>query len=141
NLTLIEPELRDAAGSRAFLDKRPIYARSALSATAALAALPRWGDAAITARTAGLGDAVVAASPRPDLAGIDDDGLTPILDAVERPGWYPGWAEEFDKVQWGRYNWDIRNVPDLYRRVFSELWPDHREAVLAYSAEHRGPVF
>ena len=141
NLTLLEPELRDAAGSRAFLDKRAVYARSTIPTTAALAALPAWGDAAITERTAALGDAFVTAWPRPDVAGIDDDGLTPILDALERPGWYPGWAEEFDKVQWGRYNWDIRSVPDLYRRVFSELWPDHREAILDYSLRHRGPVF
>lgn len=141
NLTLLERELRAAAGSRAFAAKQLVYARSGVPMTAALASLPAWGDAAITERTADLGSAFVERWPRPDLAGIDDDGLTPILDAVERPGWYPGWQEEFDKVQWGRYNWDIRNARDLYTRVYSELWSDHREAILDYSARHRGPVF
>ena len=141
NLTLLEADLHEAAGSRAFAAKQPIYARSRIPANARLAAAARWDDAAITARTAELGDAFVAAWPRPDLAGIDDDGLTPILDALERPGWYAGWEEEFEKVQWGRYNWDIRNARDLYRRVFAELWSDHREAILDFSARHRGPVF
>jgi len=141
NLALLEPELLDAAASRAFAHKRVIYARSEVPATAALAALDRWDDAAITGRTASLGEAFVTAWPRPDVAGIDDDGLTPILDAVERPGWYPGWQAEFDKVQWGKYNWEIRSIRDLFRRVVSELWPDHREAILDFSARHRGPVF
>ena len=141
NLTLLEADLREAAGSRAFAAKQTIYARSGILANARLASASRWDDAAITARTAQLGDAFVVLWPRPSLAGIDDDGLTPILDAVERPGWYPGWEEEFEKVQWGRYNWDIRNARDLYRRVFAELWSDHREAIIDFSARHRGPVF
>jgi hypothetical protein len=76
-----------------------------------------------------------------DWAAIDDDGLTPILDAVRRRGWPPGWHREWSYVEYCGEHWEVPDVKYLFNRVFKRLWADSRESVVAYSARRGGPVY
>ena len=78
---------------------------------------------------------------RPVTAGIDDDGLTPILDAIKRRGWPRGWDREFEYVEYRGEHWEGYDVKYLFNRIFKRLWADARPAVIAFSAERGGPIY
>ncbi len=141
NLTVLEEDLALRAFDRSFPEKRALYARSAVPTTAALAELPAWGTAAISQRSTQLTERFVEVWQRPGGPAIDDDGLTPILDAVRRRGWPPGWHREWSYVEYCGEHWEVPDVKYLFNRVFKRLWADAREAVVAYSARRGGPVY
>jgi len=141
NLALLEEPLADAAIGRSFGDKVALYARSAVPGTRALAELPAWGSGRIGDRSGSLAAEFVRIWPRAATGAIDDDGLTPILDAVRRPGWYPGWQQEFDYVEYRGEHWEVHDLPALFARVYRRLWTDHADEVLAFSAANGGPVY
>ena len=101
----------------------------------------RWGTAAIAARTEGLAAGLVRVWALPAVSAIDDDGLTPILDAVGRRGWPRGWQREFDYVEYRGEHWEVPDIKYLFNRVFKRLWADSRDAVVSYSARRGGPVY
>ena len=142
NLTLLEQPLAERVFGASFPDKRDdAYARSAVPATRALADYPAWGTAAITSRTVDLTESFLRIWARPDLPEIDDDGLTPVLDAVRRRGWPAGWDREFDYVEYRGEHWEVKDVRYLFNRVFRRAWTDNREAALSYSAKNGGPLY
>ena len=75
------------------------------------------------------------------VVGIDDDGLTPILDARQRRGWPPGWQREFDYVEYRGEHWEVPDVKYLFNRIFKRLWADSRQSVVDFSARRGGPVY
>ena len=141
NLTLLEPELAEAALGRPFPELAPLLRRSAVAETRVIAEAPAWNSTAIGDRSGRLAAEFVRIWPRAAAVGIDDDGLTPILDAVRRPGWYPGWRAEFDYVEYRGEHWEVYDYPNLFRRIFTRLWADRPDDVLAFSERNRGPVF
>ncbi len=142
NLTLLEQPLAERTFGAPFVEKRAAaYARSAVFGTGALANLSSWGTAQIAQRTLMLSDDLVRIWARPDLPEIDDDGLTPVLDAVRRRGWPPGWDREFDYVEYRGEHWEVKDVRHLFNRVFRRAWTDDRPSALAYSARHGGPIY
>lgn len=141
NLAVLEEDLALRAFDRSFPDKRALYARSAIADTAELADVPAWGTAAIAQRSARLTQRFVDVWRRPGGPAIDDDGLTPILDAVRRRGWPPGWQREWSYVEYCGEHWEVPDVRYLFNRVFKRLWADAREAVTSYSARRGGPVY
>ncbi|MCU1514767.1 MAG: hypothetical protein JWO10_1857, partial [Microbacteriaceae bacterium] len=72
---------------------------------------------------------------------IDDDGLTPILDAQRRRGWPRGWQQEFEYVEYRGEHWEVHDVKYLFNRVFARLWADARADVMAFSERRGGPIF
>lgn len=141
NLTVLEEDLALRAFDRSFPEKKSLYARSAVRTTTELAELPAWGTAAIAERSARLTDRFVQVWRRPGGPAIDDDGLTPILDAVRRRGWPPGWHREWSYVEYCGEHWEVYDVKHLFNRVFKRLWADARDAVVSYSARRGGPVY
>lgn len=146
NLTLLELPLADRAEELSYPDKRAtIYPKSEISLTTTLSETLRWNTAAISARTAELTDALLDIWRRPGSAGsfipIDDDGLTPILDAKQRRGWPRGWQREFDYVEYCGEHWEVPDVKYLFNRIFKRLWADDRAAVEAFVARRGGPIF
>ena len=142
NLTLLEQGLTERVFGASFPVKRnQAYARSGVPATRQLADVPAWGTAAITARTVALTAELLRIWARPALPEIDDDGLTPILDAVRRRGWPAGWEREFDYVEYRGERWEVYDVKHLFNRVFRRAWTDTRDAAVAYCAAHGGPIY
>jgi hypothetical protein len=142
NLALLERDLAEAASGRSFADKRRVaYSSSAVPGTRALAGTEAWGSTAITERTKELATAFIARWPRAATVAIDDDGLTPILDVPRRPGWYEGWRDEFEYVDYRGEHWEVYDIKALLRRVTKRLWTDRPDDVLAYSAANGGPVY
>ena len=142
NLTLLEERLTERVFGASFPVKRDdAYARSAVPATRKLAGVASWGTAAIVARTTALTDAFVSTWARPDLPEIDDDGLTPVLDAVRRRGWPAGWEREFDYVEYRGEHWEVKDVKALFNRIFRRAWTDDRPSALSYSARRGGPLY
>lgn len=141
NLTILEEDLAMRAFDRPFPEKKALYARSSVRTTAELAELASWGTAAIAERSARLTDRFVEVWRRPGGPAIDDDGLTPILDAVRRRGWPPGWHREWSYVEYCGEHWEVYDVKHLFNRVFKRLWADARDAVVSYSARRGGPVY
>ncbi len=142
NLTLLEDSLTLRVFGASFPEKRDLaYARSAVSATRELAEIPAWNTAAIAARTVRLTAELLRIWPRPDAGEIDDDGLTPVLDAVRRRGWPAGWDREFDYCEYRGEHWEIKDVRALFNRIFRRAWTDDRAAALSYSAKHGGPIY
>ncbi|GGM13668.1 DUF262 domain-containing protein [Nakamurella endophytica] len=144
NLALLEPPLADRAADLSYPEKRDtVYPRSAVPATAALAGTPAWGTAQIAERTARLTAQLLRTWARPGPAGvpIDDDGLTPVLDARLRRGWPRGWQREFDYVEYCGEHWEVHDVQYLFNRVFKRLWADARSDVEAFVARRGGPIF
>ena len=78
---------------------------------------------------------------RPPTVDIDDDGLTPILDAKHRRGWPRGWEREFEYVEYCGEHWEVPDVKYLFDRVFKRLWADAREHVVAFTATRGGPIY
>ncbi|MCC2032220.1 DUF262 domain-containing protein [Microbacterium allomyrinae] len=141
NITVLEEDIALRAFDRSFPDKRAHYARSGVSVTAELAEVESWGTAAIAARSAKLTERFVQVWRRPGGPAIDDDGLTPILDAVRRRGWPAGWQREWSYVEYCGEHWEVPDVKYLFNRVFKRLWADSREAVVQYSQRRGGPVY
>ncbi len=142
NLTLLEPRLAERVFGQPYPTKRAdAYARSGVEETRELAATETWGTAAITRRTVRLTAELLRIWARPALPEIDDDGLTPILDAVRRRGWPAGWEREFDYVEYRGERWEVPDVKYLFNRVMRRAWTDTREAAISYCATHGGPIY
>ena len=141
NLTLLEEPLAERVYGASFPDKRDAYRRSRVDENTALAGLDAWGTAAIAERTAALTDAFVQVWRRPAVVDIDDDGLTPILDAVRRRGWPTGWEREFDYVEYRGERWEVPDVKYLFNRVFRRGWTDTRDALDAFNNRNGGPIY
>ena len=142
NLTLLEENLAERALDESFPVKAAAsYAKSSIVATQELADIPSWGTAAISERTARLTAEFLQIWARPATVAIDDDGLTPILDAQRRPGWPRGWEREFEYVEYRGEHWEVYDVKHLFNRIFTRLWADSRESVVAFSSRRGGPVF
>ncbi|MFB2584674.1 DUF262 domain-containing protein [Herbiconiux liukaitaii] len=145
NLTLLERPLADRAFDLSYPAKRAVYASSEVPITRSLADVPSWGTAAIAARTVELTEAFLAVWERPLPADgrvyIDDDDLTPVLDAIRRRGWPRGWEREWDYVEYRGEHWEVYDVKYLFNRVFKRLWADSRESVVSFSARRGGPVY
>lgn len=142
NLTLLEERLTERVFGASFPAKRDdAYAHSSVAATRELADVAAWSTAAISARTVRLTEQFLRIWARPALPEIDDDGLTPVLDAVRRRGWPVGWNREFDYCEYRGEHWEIKDVKALFNRIFRRAWTDDRDAALAYSAAHGGPIY
>lgn len=142
NITLLEPRLAEQVFGESYPTKRrDAYARSSIDATQALANVPSWGTAEIARRTVALTADLLRIWARPALPEIDDDGLTPILDAVRRRGWPAGWEREFEYVEYRGERWEVYDVRSLFNRVFRRAWSDARENTRAYCAAHGGPIY
>ncbi|KDA05539.1 hypothetical protein DC31_13650 [Microbacterium sp. CH12i] len=142
NLTLLEEELTQRVFGASYPDKRSdAYSRSAVTETRALTETASWGTAAISRRTARLTETLLRIWARPDLPEIDDDGLTPILDAVRRRGWPAGWDREFAYVEYRGEHWEIKDVRALFNRIFRRAWTDDRESAITYSLRRGGPIY
>lgn len=141
NLTLLESDLALRAFDASFPDKRRVYARSAIPLNEELALTESWSTAAVSERATALGGRFVEIWPRPGTTLIDDDGLTPILDAVHRRGWPMGWEREWSYVEYRGEHWEVPDVKYLFNRIFKRLWADDRRAVTSYSDRRGGPVY
>jgi hypothetical protein len=100
-----------------------------------------WSTGAITERSAQLTEQFLTLWKRPGALEIDDDGLTPILDAHSRRGWPHGWQREFDYVEYRGEHWEVHDVKHLFHRVFLRLWADARADVVRFSDRRGGPLF
>jgi len=142
NVTLLEQGLAERVFGSSYPVKRDeAYARSSVAATRELAEVAVWDTAAISARTVRLTADLLRIWARPALPEIDDDGLTPILDAVRRRGWPAGWEREFDYVEYRGERWEVPDVKYLFNRVFRRAWTDTTDAARAYCAKHGGPIY
>ncbi|MBO0979182.1 DUF262 domain-containing protein [Microbacterium sp. SD291] len=142
NLTLLEPHLAERVFGASYPVKRAdAYSRSGVPATRELGDTATWGTAAMTERTVRLTSDLLRIWARPAMPEIDDDGLTPILDAVRRRGWPAGWEREFEYVEYRGERWEVPDVRYLFNRVMRRAWTDTREAALTYCAEHGGPIY
>jgi hypothetical protein len=142
NLALLEPPLAERALDLSFPEKaEQCYARSSVALTRELADLPAWSTSAISERTARLTTDVLRIWAAPATVLIDDDGLTPVLDAQRRRGWPPGWNREFDYVEYRGEHWEVHDVKHLFNRIVKRLWAEDRETVVAFSARRGGPIF
>lgn len=142
NLALLEDELALRVLDASFVDKRDrAYARSAVAQTRALADVGAWDTTGIAARARVLTERFIEVWPRADIVGIDDDGLTPVLDAVLRRGFPPGWQREFAYVEYRGEHWEVPDVKYLFNRIFKRLWADDRDSVVRFSARRGGPVY
>ncbi len=142
NLALLEPALNAAASNKPFLEKTTYYQCSNVPSTKQLAGMPAWNLERIADRTQALTERFLEIWHRPSVAGTDDpDYLVPILDVQRKPGYYKGWATEFEYVVFHGEIWEVRNVKDLFQRTFERLWETKKPQVLDYSASHGYPVF
>jgi len=142
NLALLEEPLAERAVDASFPEKRAsVYPKSTIAATRELADIPAWGTSAIAERTARLTTEFLRIWASPVTVLIDDDGLTPVLDAQRRRGWPRGWEREFEYVEYRGEHWEVHDVRHLFNRVFKRLWADEREHVVAFSTRRGGPIF
>lgn len=141
NLVLLEDELALRALDASYPVKRALYAKSAVGITREVGDIPAWDTSRISARTASLSDRLLEIWTKPTTVLIDDDNLTPILDAKSRRGWPRGWEREFDYVEYRGEHWEVPDIKYLFNRIFKRLWADDRDAVVRYVAAHGGPVF
>ena len=118
-----------------------MYDESAVEITRAIARTESWSTAAIAARTQALTELFLQVWRRPAVVSIDDDNLTPILDAVKRRGWPRGWQREFDYVEFRGEHWEVPDIRYLFNRIFKRLWADSRQSVIDFSARRGGPVY
>ena len=141
NLALLEKDLADRAFDASFPEKRREYSQSAVVTTAELARTETWGTAQIAERTEHLTTVFTRVWERPAVVPIDDDNLTPILDAKKRRGWPRGWQREFDYVEYRGEHWEVKDVRYLFNRIFKRLWADSRQSVIDFSARRGGPIY
>ena len=142
NLALLEQPLNIHASNKPFAEKRSIYRKSHIPSIQRLSARTApWDSAAIEARTEELTAAFLRVWARLSAGdGDQPEFLVPILDAPRKPGYYKGWATEFEYVKWADEIWEVRNVRELIVRVFRLLWQTNRDTVIAYAASHDGPI-
>jgi hypothetical protein len=141
NLVLLEGSLNAGASNKSFAEKKNYYARSNIAATRALATLDAWDLPAVAIRTRQLTDNFLQVWRRTIIEVTDDtEYLVPILDVQRKPGWYKGWATEFEYVVFCGEIWEVHNVKILYRDVFTRLWQTRRTDVIAYNAALRDKV-
>src|SRR5690606_8909736 len=142
NLTLLEETLAMRALDQSFTAKqRELYPKSRVTLTSELRETSAWSTAAIAERTERLTAEFVRVWAKPTVVSIDDDGLTPILDAKLRRGWPRGWQKEFAYVEYRGEHWEVYDVKYLFNRIFKRLWADSRESVVSFSARRGGPIF
>ncbi|KQM60470.1 DUF262 domain-containing protein [Agreia sp. Leaf210] len=142
NLALLEEHLAERAADKSFPEKRDrSYAKSSIALTSELAATESWGTRAIATRTVRLTEKFLRVWKRPAVVMIDDDGLTPILDAQKRRGWPQGWQREFEYVEYRGEHWEVYDIKYLFNRIFKRLWADLRADVVAFSARRGGPIY
>ena len=141
NLVLLEEPLAERTLDASFPQKSKEYAKSTIAATRDVAEADAWGTAAIGERTARLTAEFLKIWERPATVAIDDDGLTPILDAQRRRGWPLGWQREFEYVEYRGEHWEVYDVKSLFNRVFKRLWADAHEEVVGFSTRRGGPIF
>ncbi|MDL9979674.1 DUF262 domain-containing protein [Microbacterium sp. ASV49] len=141
NLVLLEAPLAERAFAESYPAVRSVFARSGIAATRDAATPEAWSTTAISERTSRLTDRFVEVWVRPAIDGIDDDGLTPILDAVRRRGWPRGWHREFEYTEYRGEHWEVHDVKALFNRVFKRLWADSRADVETFSARRGGPIY
>ena len=144
NLALLEESLFERAFDAAYPAKRAVYGDSALALTREVADAEVWSTAAIARRTEQLTERFLQVWRRPAVASIDDDNLTPILDAKQRRGWPRGWEREFDYVEFRGEHWEVKDIRYLFHRIFQRLWaesPASRQSVMDFSARRGGPVY
>jgi hypothetical protein len=141
NVVLLEDELAIEAIDAPYPTKRRLLGSSAIPQTRAVAEIAEWSTAAIAQRTAELTAALVATWPRAATGEIDDDGLTPILDAKPRRGWPHGWEREFSYVEYRGEHWEVYDVRYLFHRIITRLWADDRAAVVRFTERNGGPIF
>jgi len=141
NLTLLEEALAAQVFDADFPVKRNLYGKSSITLTRQLQSIETWGTGAISARSAGLAQQVMTLWRRRGPLVIDDDGLTPILDAIARRGWPRGWEREFSYVEYVGEHWEVPDIKYLFNRIFKRLWADRRDAVIAYCSRRGGPVY
>jgi hypothetical protein len=140
NLTLLEPELNAGASNKPFKTKQEYYEQSKVPSTHDLVNDADWDLATIENRTEKLTTRFLDIWQRRP-GPVDPEQLVPILDASKLAGWYPGWKTEFEYAIFDGEVWEVRNVKQLFKRVFKRLWDTHRDEVLAYSESHNGPIF
>ena len=142
NLALLEEHLAERAADKSFPEKRDrSYAKSSIALTSELAETELWGTRAIAARTVRLTEKFLRVWKRPAIVMIDDDGLTPILDAQKRRGWPQGWQREFEYVEYRGEHWEVYDIKYLFNRIFKRLWAGSRADVVAFSARRGGPIY
>jgi len=142
NLSLLEEPLAERAFGSSFPDKRKTaYGASDVALSRELEHVPAWSTSAISERTVRLSGLFLSRWERPGPNEIDDDGLTPILDAQRRRGWPPGWDREFAYVEFRGEHWEVYDVKALFHRIFLRLWSDARDSVESFSASRGGPLF
>ena len=141
NLTLLENSLFERGFGKSFPAKQSLYSASGIQSTSALAQVEAWGTATIADRTMRLTSEFLTIWTRPPTVDIDDDGLTPILDAKHRRGWPRGWEREFEYVEYCGEHWEVPDVKYFFDRVFKRLWADAREHVVAFTATRGGPIY
>lgn len=142
NLALLEEPLALRALDESFTAKaREVYPKSVLAPTRELGDVAAWGTAQIAQRTEALTARFVQVWAKPTVVSIDDDALTPVLDAKLRRGWPRGWEKEFAYVEYRGEHWEVHDVKHLFNRVFKRLWADSRDAVVSFSARRGGPIF
>ncbi|WP_395154424.1 DUF262 domain-containing protein [Ilumatobacter sp.] len=141
NLVLLESHLNAGASNRSFIDKHSYYTDSAVKSAKALADHATWDSRAIEKRTEELIGQFLKIWPRPSDDHIEDaEHLVPLLEAEKKPGWYPGWKNEFSYVMYRDEIWEEHNLKTLYNHVFKRLWATQRADLLAYTAMNAGPV-
>jgi len=141
NLALLERPLADRAFDQSFPAKRTLYALSEVPITHEIAGIDAWSTAAIAERTVRLTEIFLRVWARPSVTGIDDDGLTPVLDAIKRRGWPRNWEREFEYVEYRGEHWEVYDIKYLFNRIFKRLWADSRTDVVAFSAHRGGPIY
>ncbi|MCU1481805.1 MAG: hypothetical protein JWQ19_2591 [Subtercola sp.] len=141
NLTLLEQSLAERAFDAPFVQKRALYAQSDVPVTQQLCEVAAWTTAAIAERTVQLTETFLRVWPRSAVSGIDDDDLTPILDAQKRRGWPRGWEREFEYVEYRGEHWEVYDVKHLFNRIFKRLWADARADVVVFSDSRGGPIY
>ncbi len=141
NLALLETPLFERISGESFAAKAAIYSASGIPGTRDLGELPSWGTAAIAERTTRLTSDFLRIWSRSAVVSIDDDGLTPILDAKQRRGWPRGWEREFEYVEYCGEHWEVPDVKYLFDRIFKRLWADARDRVVSFTAKRGGPIY
>lgn len=140
NLSLLEEELAEAAFDKSYPQFKSILSRSEIELNSSISAAA-WNTRSISERTAELSAAFIESWPRLGSKAIDDDGLTPILDAKIRRGWPAGWQREFAYVEYRGEHWQEFNIRDLFNRIFKRLWLEEPELVTRFTTERGGPVY
>jgi hypothetical protein len=137
NFALLEQPLNAGAGNHSFNEKQQhYYCRSKIVGVQRLMDISCWGADQILSRTAELTASFLEIWPRPITPAAEGDGqLTGILDVPRRPGYYPGWATEFEYAVFRGDILEVRNVRQLFLQIFKRLLLERRDDVLAWNPD------